>query len=539
MQSYQRKSLPKSISRKKRSSKGLPNESALQKSSPSITSITNPKTAEEVIALQRLIGNAATRQLLQPAQTRVQPIPIQRTGMIQRLPSSAAIQGVAGTAKKDKKIGSKVIKSEGTRYKALLASFDAYHSFLNSYASIASLPTLKGHFMTLKTDVQGYIGSKGSGFKYAYFKSLLTQIDQERDFALKRFEDYQASGLRRMVRWQQLVGVGPSTVIKDSDITGSDKGGSHSVEKTTMNGGAAFYKGNIDVVPNEDVMNAKGFENKNIYKGTALEGMDNTALMNAYNVPNYAGMFDPAAVPSAPSSAAANKLIAEGGAVVDVNLRLANRDVATSRINDLLNAGVIAHAELAFRKRGKNLELGSLMAAAKGKQGSKATFAAQPGGKDVIGWNDPKLQQSLSRLQLMDALTGQVDRNMSNFFIQTDDAGNVTGLTGIDNDMAFGKRRDNIDFQFNFPGISAFVDADLARSIIALKPQDLIWLLDDLLDADELAALVTRLKKLQAFLTDLQNKKKLLKPDQWDAATAQGMLDEDSSYYAKLHKLHN
>ncbi|MBC7811227.1 MAG: hypothetical protein H7175_08775, partial [Burkholderiales bacterium] len=378
----------------------------------------------------------------------------------------------------------------------------------------------------------GYVGSKGSGFKFAYFKNLATQIDTERDYALNRYKAHQASGLRQ-VKWAQLVGVGANTVIKDADVTGSDKGGSHSVEKTTMNGKQGFYKGNIDVVPNPDVMYGKDFA-ANIYKGTALEGMDSNALQNAYNVPDYAGMFDPKSIPKASSSAAVNKLVQEGGATVDVKLRLANRDVATSRVSELLNSGVIAHAELAYRKRGKNLEMGSLMEAAKGKQQDKLQFGAQAGGKNAVSWNDPKLQQSLSRLQLMDALTGQVDRNMSNFFINTDDNGNVTQLTGIDNDMAFGKRRDNIDFQFNYPGISAFVDAELARRIIALKPQELVWLLDDLLDPDELAALITRLKKLQAFLLDLQTKKKLLEPNQWNAATAQGMFDEGSSYYANL-----
>ncbi|MBC7814640.1 MAG: hypothetical protein H7175_26020, partial [Burkholderiales bacterium] len=287
MHSYQRKSRTK----KRRSPDASPQENAL----PNISRLINTPTVENVLALQRLVGNAATRQLLQP--TRVQPNDVQPKGLIQRLPNSAVIQSVAGTAKKDKKFGGKVLKSEGTRYKALLAAFDAYHEFLNGYAVDLSLPTLHSHFFNLKKEVLGYVGSKGSGFKFAYFKNLATQIDTERDYALNRYKAHQASGLRQ-VKWAQLVGVGANTVIKDADVTGSDKGGSHSVEKTTMNGKQGFYKGNIDVVPNADVMYGKDFA-ANLYAGTALQGMDSNALQNAYNVPDYAGMFDPKSIPKA------------------------------------------------------------------------------------------------------------------------------------------------------------------------------------------------------------------------------------------------
>ena len=50
-----------------------------------------------------------------------------------------------------------------------------------------------------------------------------------------------------------------------------------------------------------------------------------------------------------------------------------------------------------------------------------------------INLKDKRIQKNLSDLQLMDALTGQLDRHLGNIFIDS-----KTGkVTGIDNDMAF------------------------------------------------------------------------------------------------------
>ncbi|MFO1056681.1 MAG: hypothetical protein U1E53_06895 [Dongiaceae bacterium] len=54
--------------------------------------------------------------------------------------------------------------------------------------------------------------------------------------------------------------------------------------------------------------------------------------------------------------------------------------------------------------------------------------------------DDPRLQESLVRLQLLDAITGQADRHGANYFIDRDATGAVRGVKGIDNDECFGSR---------------------------------------------------------------------------------------------------
>ncbi|MET1116216.1 MAG: hypothetical protein ABWY08_14875 [Comamonas sp.] len=52
---------------------------------------------------------------------------------------------------------------------------------------------------------------------------------------------------------------------------------------------------------------------------------------------------------------------------------------------------------------------------------------------------DGKLNRDLNRLQWLDFICGQGDRNPSNLFIQYGADGKATGLTGIDNDFSFGE----------------------------------------------------------------------------------------------------
>lgn len=47
------------------------------------------------------------------------------------------------------------------------------------------------------------------------------------------------------------------------------------------------------------------------------------------------------------------------------------------------------------------------------------------------------LQRQLVNLQVLDYITGQIDRHTNNYFIQEDEStGMLTGVTGIDNDFS-------------------------------------------------------------------------------------------------------
>ena len=324
-----------------------------------------------------------------------------------------------------------------------------------------------------------------------------------------------------------------ANIIKDSDIGGTDKGGTNEVSKVTQKGQEGFFKGNQNAITSIENIDHAGISYTDAANETEnFKGANTNAVMNSYNVPADAGIFDETE----------NRTFMEGNRGVyerDIDMQTSKRDVATSRLNDLLGANIIAKAELAFRKLESGaLQQGSLMEAAQGKTLSKTNFDIN---KDAVegqqvGFENPGFQRALSRLQLIDALCGQVDRNMSNFYLQFDTSGNVIGLTGIDNDMSFGKMRTGLGASFNFPGISKFVDEALANRIIDLDPQLVKAAVTGLLSDAEIDALLQRLQKLKTHLSDLKSQNKLLKPSGWNTATAQGMLEEKTNYYSRAHR---
>jgi hypothetical protein len=226
--------------------------------------------------------------------------------------------------------------------------------------------------------------------------------------------------------------------------------------------------------------------------------------------------------------------------------RLAKRNVAMYRLDQMLSAGVIAKAELAiYQSPDGQAVQGSFMEKAKGGQagsmGKNGSLAkGGQGGNGIVDVDDAILQRSLSRLQLIDTLAMQADRHQGNCFINYDDSGKVLGVTGIDNDMAFGTRTAIDKMRQEYPALSKFVDQELAERILALNPEDLELAMLDLLSPGEIGALLSRLTKLQAYLGKLNSDGKLLDPGQWNQATAKGMLDEhnasqgEDSYYGRL-----
>jgi Domain of unknown function (DUF4157) len=121
-------------------------------------------------------------------------------------------------------------------------------------------------------------------------------------------------------------------------------------------------------------------------------------------------------------------------------------------------------------------------------------------------------QKGLMDLQLMDALTGQVDRHGSNIFIEPQ-----TGkVTGIDNDAAFGSQNsaDPIDLvartlpQWHMrashnQGLPPLVDHHSAQMVLALQPKAVRKELKDLLSHDEIENTISRLNLVQQHIQNL------------------------------------
>jgi hypothetical protein len=196
--------------------------------------------------------------------------------------------------------------------------------------------------------------------------------------------------------------------------------------------------------------------------------------------------------------------------------RAGARLAAMSRLDKLLDAGVIAGAELALHNSGISGSGGRY------KFLKPLNDDIEASRKESFNVDDPVFQRAMSRLQLIDTLAMQVDLQGGNFMIERDDDGNVLGVKGLDNDMAFGAQSDLDSNHQEYPGLSKFVDRELAKRILALKPDDLRTLMEDLLTPAEINALVDRLVKLQNHLR--KEASRLLGREEW--STVNEMLSQ-------------
>lgn len=212
------------------------------------------------------------------------------------------------------------------------------------------------------------------------------------------------------------------------------------------------------------------------------------------------------------------------------------RSVAMHRLDQLLQTGVIAHSEFAVH----NNTMGAVTAKAAGTQASKAKLAITDlernrTGGDTISAEDPVLQRGLNKLQVIDAIAGQLDRHAGNYFIQTDGAGKVTGITGIDLDMAFGKDMADPSMAAkpgsaaHYRGVPALVDYQLGQRLLQITEADIEAAITGLLSPQEVAATTARFRIVRAHAQALSDSGSLTQA--WNAQTAsQGRAAKPSAF---------
>ena len=210
--------------------------------------------------------------------------------------------------------------------------------------------------------------------------------------------------------------------------------------------------------------------------------------------------------------------------------RLGDRSVAMYRVDQLLGANVVARTDRAFTKGViKQTSVGTISLRAPGEKASTlanankvymsdADRAADRANvnvnvdADALSFEDPVLQRALSKLEIVDALVGQVDRALRNIYVATDGAGNVTGLLGIDHDLAFPEvaqkgTRDwtSADTVYReYAGVGMYLDWEVANMVLALEPADLAAVVDDLLPP---AAVLVMLRRLDSLKTKIETRR--------------------------------
>jgi len=172
------------------------------------------------------------------------------------------------------------------------------------------------------------------------------------------------------------------------------------------------------------------------------------------------------------------------------------------------------------------------------------TFSSTNKGQGEVSLEDPVLQQQLNIIQIVDYVARQVDRHWHNFYVDTDDAGNVRSVTGIDFDQSFGANvhKDEkgeggvIQPTDKFVGLPDFIDEAFATRLDRVTDQMIFDALDGLISDVEVAATVVRFGHLRARIDDLRGGRAA--PGQalvqnWDAGTAAAQQGERGKRYGK------
>ena len=283
-----------------------------------------------------------------------------------------------------------------------------------------------------------------------------------------------------------------------------------------------------------------------------------------------------------------------GNAKVSKGSKVALRNVATSRMASLLGIDqvVVKSTTAIVQEKGKQQRRGIVMARARGraaaeitnedlnmqieagKQREQAITAAENARKEALekpGADQEKVKQEYQRakdeaeriyeetinnnrvkyapdavrqlvnLHLLDLICGQTDRHRNNYFVTTNQEGRIDGVQGIDNDVSFGELKgeelaDKTGYLQGMGGMNLPVmDREMYDSLWEMTDSILRVNLGDLLTAEELVALVDRIKAVRNYLKErVENRElTLVSRGQWTDAHAAEFKDRYSGYVNK------
>lgn len=209
------------------------------------------------------------------------------------------------------------------------------------------------------------------------------------------------------------------------------------------------------------------------------------------------------------------------------------RSVAMYKLDKLFNAGVTARAEFAtMRDQSGGTVLGTVLEKAKGVQMSDAKVAFSKGQQQQTPgsfmFDDPVFQRSLNKLSILDTICGQLDRHTGNYFVQVDESGKVTGVTGIDLDMSFGKDRKDDQEMGHAKKLPAQIDKEMGERILQVQTSDLVNALMGLLPMDEIQATVQRFNFVKEKVRELNSQGKL--KNDWESGAWDGVTDSVNKF---------
>lgn len=202
-----------------------------------------------------------------------------------------------------------------------------------------------------------------------------------------------------------------------------------------------------------------------------------------------------------------------------------DRNLASQRMAERLGVHVIAGGVPAQTAKGQPALLMELV------HGESVQDKTQAGSPVLDG---PELRRGLVGLQVVDILTGQIDRNLANIMIKRESGRDIP--VGIDNDLCFVTASSLEDWhaQINREakpvGMPVVLDQSMTQKIMGMTRDDLAVLMGpNLATPGRLDAAAARLTALQAHITT--GAAMLVADNAWDQPQVGQSLDRDTGNY--------
>ncbi len=187
--------------------------------------------------------------------------------------------------------------------------------------------------------------------------------------------------------------------------------------------------------------------------------------------------------------------------------RLLERAVFTAKLDEQLGFNVSVGTDFAKHHD----QLGIVMELAGGVTASSVYTA---------NGNPGAAQRDMTKLQLLDCLTGQADRHRGNYMVQQDKGGQITGVKAIDSDFCMGPEPDDPEKMVGDEGVHLthlppVIDTDMAKAIRDLRPEDMTALCGDMFDDKTVQSALGRLDALKKHVDKLEGDGRIIAPTEW------------------------
>jgi len=202
-----------------------------------------------------------------------------------------------------------------------------------------------------------------------------------------------------------------------------------------------------------------------------------------------------------------------------------DRNLASQRMAERLGVHVIAGGVPAQTAQGKPALLMELV------HGDTVEDRANSG-KEVM--DGPELRRGLVGLQVVDILTGQIDRNLANIMLKRESGRDIP--VGIDNDLSFVTAA-SVEELHTFlnriakpVGMPVVLDQSMRKQIVSMTRQDLVAVMGpNLATTGRLDAAAARLSELQAGIAS--GAVMVIKDDEWNDSQVRHLLNRNSDNY--------